>query len=52
MIKVMQYLEQNPSVVALVKEQKASLVGVTAIEQQALLESFDEELCLENRVWG
>ena len=52
MIKVMQYLEQNPSVVALVKEQKASLVGVTALEQNAILESFEEDVCLENRIWG
>lgn len=52
MIKVMQFLEKNPSLVALLKEQKASLVGVTALEQKAILESFEEELYLGNGIWG
>lgn len=51
MIKIIQYLEQNPSVVALIKEQKASLVGVTAIEQQAILESFNGETHVESTIW-
>ncbi|MBG9456332.1 competence protein ComX [Lysinibacillus sphaericus] len=51
MINMIQYLEQNPSMVTLLKEKKASLVGVTELEQNAILDSFDEELCVENRLW-
>lgn len=51
MIKAIQFLEQNPSLVALLKDQKASLVGVTALEQKAILESFDEDVRLENGLW-
>ncbi|MFJ7737084.1 competence pheromone ComX [Lysinibacillus sp. NPDC097287] len=51
MIKAIQYLEQNPNLVVLLKEQKASLVGFSAIEQQAVLEAFDQELCLEYPIW-
>ena len=42
MINMIQYLEKNPSLLTLLKENKASLVGVTEIEQKAILESFDE----------
>jgi len=48
---MIQYLEQNPTLVTLLKEKKASLIGVTALEQKAILDSFDEDVCLENRVW-
>lgn len=51
MINMVQYLEQNPSLVALLKEKKASLVGVTELEQKAILDSFDEDVCLENGLW-
>lgn len=51
MINMIQYLEQNPSLVTLLKEKKASLIGVTELEQKAILDSFDEDVCLENRVW-
>ena len=51
MINMIQYLEKNPSLLTLLKENKASLVGVTEFEQKAILDSFDEELCLENRLW-
>lgn len=33
MLNVIQYLEQNPSLVTLLKEQKASLIGVSSVEQ-------------------
>ncbi|EFI67290.1 MULTISPECIES: competence pheromone ComX [Lysinibacillus] len=52
MINMIQYLEQNPTLVTLLKEKKASLIGVTALEQKAILDSFDEELNLENRLWN
>ncbi|WP_107951124.1 competence pheromone ComX [Lysinibacillus parviboronicapiens] len=51
MINMIQFLEQNPTLVTLLKEKKASLVGVTELEQKAILESYDEELCLNNRIW-
>lgn len=51
MINMVQYLEQNPSLVTLLKEKKASLVGVTEIEQKAILDSFDEDVCLESTIW-
>ncbi|MBD8521978.1 competence pheromone ComX [Lysinibacillus sp. FSL R7-0073] len=51
MINMVQYLEQNPSLVTLLKEKKASLVGVTELEQMAILDSFDEDVCLESTIW-
>ncbi|MET4560548.1 competence pheromone ComX [Lysinibacillus parviboronicapiens] len=51
MINMIQFLEQNPTLVTLLKEKKASLVGVTELEQKAILESYDEEFCLNNRIW-
>ena len=51
MINMIQYLEKNSSLLTLLKENRASLVGVTELEQKAILDSFDEELCLENRLW-
>lgn len=51
MIKMIQFLEQNPSMVTLLKEKKASLVGVTELEQKAILESFDEVLYVDSRLW-
>ena len=51
MINMIQYLEKNPSLVSLLKEKKASLVGVTELEQRAIVDSFDEDVCLENGLW-
>lgn len=51
MINAIQYLEQNPSMVTLLKEKKASLVGVTELEQKAILDSFDEEYGSESLIW-
>ncbi len=51
MINMVQYLEQNPSLVTLLKEKKASLIGITELEQKAILDSFDEDVCLENGLW-
>ncbi|MFJ7950996.1 competence pheromone ComX [Lysinibacillus sp. NPDC096418] len=41
MIKIVQLLEENPSLVELLRERKISLLGVTDLEQQAVLEAFD-----------
>ena len=51
MINMIQYLEQNPSLVTLLKEKKASLIGISALEQKAILDSFDEDVRLENGLW-
>jgi len=51
MINMIQYLEQNPSMVTLLKEKKASLLGVTETEQKAILDSFDEEYSSESLIW-
>jgi len=51
MINMIQFLEQNPSVVSLLKEKKASLVGITELEQKAIVDSFDEDVCLESGFW-
>ncbi|AVK83465.1 competence protein ComX [Lysinibacillus sp. B2A1] len=51
MINMIQYLEKNPSLLTLLKENKASLVGVTELEQKAILDSFEEDVCLENGIW-
>ncbi|MDM5249098.1 MULTISPECIES: competence pheromone ComX [unclassified Lysinibacillus] len=51
MMNMIQYLEQNPSLVTLLKEKKASILGVTEIEQKAILDSFDEEYSSEGLIW-
>jgi len=50
-MNTIQYLEQNPALVTLLKEKKASLIGMTELEQRAILDSFDEEVKLEFGVW-
>ena len=52
MINVIQYLEENPALVTLMKEQKVALIGVSAIEQQAILDSFEEKVCLRDPIWN
>ena len=41
--KMVQYLMRNPDIVGLVASGQASLVGVSAIEQQALIDVFDKK---------
>ncbi|KOS66974.1 competence protein ComX [Lysinibacillus contaminans] len=52
MIKAIQYLEQNPMLVELLREKKVSLIGVNDLEVQAIVEAFDDELRLENPLWN
>lgn len=54
MINVIQYLEQNPSLVALLKEQRASLIGISSIEQVAIIEAFIDEMQMhiESDIWN
>lgn len=51
MMNIIQYLEENPDQVALLKSQKASLIGISSIEQKAILDAFNSEVELENSVW-
>ncbi|KOY80565.1 competence pheromone ComX [Lysinibacillus macroides] len=51
MINMIQYLEQNPSLVTLLKEKKASLIGMTELEQKAIVDSFNEDGGLESTIW-
>ncbi|GAB0170784.1 competence pheromone ComX [Lysinibacillus sp. CTST325] len=51
MVNIIQFLEKNPSLVTLLKERKASLVGVTELEQKAILDSFDEEYGSKSLIW-
>lgn len=46
MIKMIQFLQENVTILELLKEKKVSLVGVTAAETQALLEAFGEDINL------
>jgi Bacillus competence pheromone ComX len=41
--KMVQYLMRNPDIVVLVANGQASLIGVSAIQQQALIEVFDKK---------
>jgi len=50
MMNVIQYLEQNPALVTLLKEQKASLIGISAVEQKAILDAFNNEIDLEGGI--
>lgn len=52
MIKIISFLEENPSLLNLLKENKISLIGVTELEQQSIVEAFEEKICLVNRIWG
>jgi len=52
MINMIQYLEQNPTLLTLLKEKKASLIGVTELEQKAILDSFEEKLGPEWGLWN
>ncbi|MEY9976985.1 competence pheromone ComX [Lysinibacillus sp. RC79] len=51
MINVIQHLEKNPDLVTLLKEQKASLIGISSMEQKAILDAFSSEVELESAAW-
>ncbi|MFJ7733925.1 competence pheromone ComX [Lysinibacillus sp. NPDC097231] len=52
MMNVIQYLEQNPGLVTLLKNQKASLIGVSSVEQKAILEAFSGDIVSESDFWN
>lgn len=51
MSKMIQYLMENPNILKLLKERKLSLIGVSAVEQQAIIESFNEPIYIKNNGW-
>ncbi|GAB0170388.1 competence pheromone ComX [Lysinibacillus sp. CTST325] len=51
MMNVIQYLEKNPNLVTLLKAQKASLIGISSLEQKAILDAFSSEVELESTAW-
>ncbi|KOP81066.1 competence protein ComX [Lysinibacillus sp. FJAT-14745] len=51
MMNVIQYLEKNPDLVALLKTQKASLIGISSLEQKAVLDAFSSEIELKSEAW-
>ncbi|MFJ8518417.1 competence pheromone ComX [Lysinibacillus xylanilyticus] len=50
-MNVIQYLEKNPHIVALLKTQKASLIGISSLEQKAILDAFSSEIELISEAW-
>ncbi|MGE7913434.1 competence pheromone ComX [Lysinibacillus xylanilyticus] len=51
MMNVIQYLEQNPDLVAPLKTQKASLIGISSVEQKAILDAFSNGIELDSKDW-
>lgn len=51
MSKFIQYLMENPNLVVLLKEKKISLVGVSAVEQQAIIEAFNQPIHFKGLGW-
>ena len=51
MIKAIQLLEQNPSLLELLREKKVSLIGVNEIEKQAILEAFNTDEPKPYGIW-
>ncbi|MBG9455471.1 competence protein ComX [Lysinibacillus sphaericus] len=51
MIYVIQYLENNPELVSLLKAQKASLVGISSVEQKAILDAFSCDIEWKSEAW-
>lgn len=51
MIELIQFLVENPDVVTLVEENKASLMNVSGVEQQAIMEAFKGEIVQFDLGW-
>lgn len=43
MLETIQYLNKNKNILSLLKEGKASLINVTALEQSLIIESFNRK---------
>lgn len=52
MLKIIHFLQENEEILALLKEKKISLIGVTPGEQVAILEAFDEKIYKDNGLWS
>ncbi|WP_107942906.1 competence pheromone ComX [Metasolibacillus sp. FSL H7-0170] len=51
MMKMIQFLRDNMDIAKLLHEGKVSLVGVTAQEQEAIVEAFAEEVHADGVYW-
>ncbi|ETT84091.1 competence pheromone ComX [Viridibacillus sp. FSL R5-0477] len=51
MMKFIQYLQENPAFIQLLKDNKLSLVGVTSLQQKAIVEAYDNDVCLGSLGW-
>jgi competence protein ComX len=52
MIKMVQFLENNPNILELLKEKKVSLLGVTELETKSILESYEKDLSKKSMLWA
>lgn len=52
MIEIIHFLQENPEILQLLKDQKLSLVGVSAADVMAILEAFTEDFRLGYLVWA
>lgn len=52
MNKIIQFLEENESILDLLKAGHVSLVGVSELETQAILDAFDEDLDQQTPFWS
>lgn len=50
-MKMIQFLRDNMDIAKLLHEEKVSLVGVTAQEQEAIVEAFAEEVHANSEYW-
>ena len=51
MRELIQYLIENPNLIVLLKEKKISLIGVSEVEQQAIIEAFNEPIYIGGNGW-
>lgn len=51
MNKLIKYLKENPQLITLVQSNKLSLVGVSKLEQQAILEALNEPMTFTKFGW-
>ena len=51
MMKLIKYLKENPQLIPLLEANKISLVGVSNIEQQAILEAMNKPMKFTKLGW-
>lgn len=51
MMKLIKYLKKNPQLIPLLETNKISLVGVSKLEQQAILDSLNKPMTFTKFGW-